>query len=174
MSKNNGHYYFLGTSKIILFFIFIIGKTYYPRKNVDTTSSFKKNEIQVFVKKTNILKPKEKPPPPPKIDYPFDVNVKQLTDIPTRSLDTTYRQIGVLKKIYGEEGKILPLMARPLYHKINKWQYYTTNETGTIQLPISKGGKTCSSKKGCFEIKNGENVYVEGFDDVFRVNLIDD
>ena len=172
MSKNNYPHYFLGTSLIFLFFIFIIGKTYYPRKKGDPNKPFTKNEIKVFVKKTSILKPKEKPPPP-KIDYPFDINIKQLTDIPTRSLDTTYRQIGVLKKIYGE-NEILPLMARPLYHKINKWQYYTTNATGTIQLPISKGGKTCSSKKGCFEIKNGQNVYVEGYDDVFRVNLIDD
>ena len=173
MSKNNDHYYFLGISITVLFFIYIIGKTYYPRKTTNAKNSFKKNEIQVFVKKTNIIAPKEIARPAPKIDYPFDVNMKQMIDIPTRSLDTTYRQVGVLKKIYGGD-KILPLMGRPLYHKINQWQYYTTNETGTVQLPISKDGKTCSSKNGCFEIKNGQNVYVEGFDDVFKVNLIDD
>ena len=77
--------------------------------------------MEIIFKKTNIIIPK-KDSPKEKIEYPFDPTSKDLINIPTRSLDTSYRQIGVLRKIYGNQ-EILPLMARPLYHKINKWQY---------------------------------------------------
>ena len=177
MSKNNYRNYFLVSSMATaLLIVYIMGKHYYPRKRKPAPAKIIAREKEkVIILKENVLDPKKEKPDKVKdvVEYPFN-NVRTThINIPARDFDTPYRQLGILKKIYGKHT-ILPLMGRPLYNKINKWQYYTTSENGEIQLPISKFGRSCSSKRGCYEIKTGQNVYVEGFHDVFRVQLIDD
>ena len=67
---------------------------------------------------------------------------------------------------------ILPLFGRPLYSNRDKWQYYTMNDKShAIKLPISQNGKSCTSETGCNSLYNGDNVYVEGYNDVFNVTV---
>ena len=71
----------------------------------------------------------------------------------------------------GEET-ILPLMARPLYSNRQKWQYYTiSDKNNMVKLPISKSGRSCTNDYGCDELFNGDNVYVEGYNDTFKVTV---
>ena len=92
---------------------------------------------------------------------------------PTQSIDTNYRQIGILTRVNGGET-ILPLMGRPLFSNRDKWNFYTMNDKNNmIKLPISFKNKSCTSDQGCDNLYNGDTVYVEGFNDIFRVTIYD-
>ena len=62
-------------------------------------------------------------------------------------------------------------MGRRSHSGRDKWQFYTTSNTGHLssKLPISINGKSCTSEYGCDDIYNGDNVYVEGYNDIFNV-----
>ena len=92
-------------------------------------------------------------------------------NIPTQSIDTNYKQVGILTR--GGNGEtILPLMGRPLYSNRDKWQYYTMNDKqNAVKLPISFQGKSCTGEYGCNSLSNGDNVYVEGYQDVFKATI---
>ncbi len=95
-------------------------------------------------------------------------------NISTRAKDTTYRQVGILTRINGSET-ILPLMGRPLFTSRDKWQFYTmSDQNNSIKLPISNGGKSCTGEYGCDNLSNGDTVYIEGYNDAFKVTLYDD
>tara|TARA_B100000424_G_scaffold257179_1_gene237835 strand:- start:24 stop:674 length:651 start_codon:yes stop_codon:yes gene_type:complete len=92
---------------------------------------------------------------------------------PTQSLDTNYRQIGILTRIQGGET-ILPLMGRPLFSNRDKWNFYTMNDKNNmIKLPITFKNKSCTSDTGCDNVYNGDTLYVEGYNDLFRVTVYD-
>ena len=92
---------------------------------------------------------------------------------PTQSIDTNYRQIGILTRVNGGEI-ILPLMGRPLFRNRDKWNFYTMNDKNAmIKLPISFKNKSCTSQQGCDNVYNGDTVHVEGFNDIFRVTVYD-
>ena len=56
-------------------------------------------------------------------------------NVPTQSVDTDYRQVGILTRLNGEET-ILPIMGRPLFSNRSKWQYYTmSDKSNAIKLP---------------------------------------
>jgi len=94
-------------------------------------------------------------------------------NISTRAVDTSYRQVGILTRNSGNET-ILPLMGRPLYVNRDKWQYYTMSDKNNIvKLPISYNGKSCTNEYGCDSLSNGDNVYVEGYNDSFKVTMYD-
>ena len=94
-------------------------------------------------------------------------------NVPTQSFDTTYRQIGILTRVNGEET-ILPLLGRPLFSNRDKWNFYTMNDKNNmIKLPISFKNKSCTSDQGCDNLYNGDTVYVEGYKDIFRVTTYD-
>lgn len=89
----------------------------------------------------------------------------------TRGYDDTYRQVGILTRINGPET-ILPLMGRPLHANRGKWQFYTMNDkNNSIKLPLSKNGRSCTSEYGCDDFFNGDSVYVEGYNDAFKVTI---
>ena len=92
-----------------------------------------------------------------------------------RALDTNYRQVGLLTPVGGgRDDKILPLMGRPLLTNRSMWQYYSmSNQNNSVKLPIRKGGRSCTNENGCNELMNGENVFVEGYNQAFRVTLYD-
>jgi Family of unknown function (DUF5755) len=92
-----------------------------------------------------------------------------------RALDTNYRQVGLLTPVGGgSDDKILPLMGRPLLTNRSMWQYYSmSNQNNSVKLPIRKGGRSCTNENGCNELMNGENVFVEGYNQAFRVTLYD-
>ena len=95
-------------------------------------------------------------------------------NINTRGFDTNYRQVGILTRnvqVQGEEV-ILAVMGRPLYTNRSKWQYYTMNDkSNAIKLPMSHNGRSCTSEYGCDELMSGDSVYVEGYNDAFKVTI---
>jgi len=90
-------------------------------------------------------------------------------NIPTQSVEANYRQVGILTRLNGSE-MILPLMGRPLFSNRDKWNFYTmSDKNNMIKLPISFQNKNCTSEYGCDNVSNGDTVYVEGYNDAFKV-----
>jgi len=94
-------------------------------------------------------------------------------NVPTRGYEEEYKQYGILTRLGGTE-MILPLMGRRANNARDKYQYYSmTNSAGNIntKLPISVNGRSCTSEYGCDEISSGDNVRVEGYNDMFRATI---
>ena len=99
--------------------------------------------------------------------------IKIPINVPTQSVNSAYRQIGILTRINGQET-MLPLMGRPLFSNRDKWNFYTMNDkNGMIKLPITFRNKSCTSSQGCDNLYNGDTVFVEGYSDTFRVTMYD-
>ena len=86
--------------------------------------------------------------------------------------DASYRQIGILTSTNNKQI-ILPLMGRPLISGRDMWQYYTMSETNNIKLPISRGKRSCTNEYGCDKLYDGDNVFVQGYNEVFNVTVYD-
>lgn len=80
-----------------------------------------------------------------------------------------YSQIGILTR----DGLILPLLGRQYMRGRDKWQYYTISNTGNLntKLPVSVKGKSCTSEYGCDQINNGDQIYVEGYNNTFNATI---
>jgi len=88
------------------------------------------------------------------------------------AVNTEYRQMGILTPVHGkgEKANILPLMGRPLFVSRDKWQYYSmSDQKNTMKLPIRKNGRSCTSEYGVDKLYNGDIVYVEGYNQGFKV-----
>jgi hypothetical protein len=84
---------------------------------------------------------------------------------------SSYTSIGILTRV-GGPTLILPLMGRPLHKNGDKWQYYTFSENNSfVKLPVNVNGKNCAGDYGCKEIYNGDTVYVQGYNDIFKVTV---
>jgi len=109
-------------------------------------------------------------------------------NVPTRSVDTTYRQVGILTRSgsggSGGSGSspsetstqetILPLIGRPLFTNRDKWQFYTlSDKNNAIKLPVIVNGKSGTNEYGCNNVSSGDMVYVEGYNNSFRVTAYD-
>lgn len=107
----------------------------------------------------------------------FPRNSSDIRGIPinirTQGFNTSYRQVGILTRNGGQET-ILPLMGRPLMANRDKWQFYTINDKfNGIKLPVVSKGKSCTNEYGCDDLMNGEDVYIEGYKDTFKVTIYD-
>ena len=94
------------------------------------------------------------------------------------AVDTSYRQVGILtphKSTNNDHSaRILPLMGRPLFVSRSKWQYYTmTDKQTSIKLPIVYKGRSGTNEYGCDELLGGEIVYVEGYNEAFKITKYD-
>ena len=91
------------------------------------------------------------------------------------AVDTNYRQLGILAPSNGSsKDSIIPLMGRPLFTNRDKWQYYTSsNQHNNVKLPVSRSGKSCTNEYGCDRLGNGDTVYIEGANEVYRVTMYD-
>lgn len=91
------------------------------------------------------------------------------------AVDTTYRQLGILTPLNGgNKDNILPLMGRPLFTRRSLWQYYTiSNQHNNVKLPLSVKGKSGLNEYGVDEIYSGDTVYIEGYNDAFKVTMYD-
>jgi hypothetical protein len=95
-------------------------------------------------------------------------------NINTRGFDSQYKQVGILtRNIQRQDNEvILPVTGRPLHSNRSKWQYYTMNDkSNAIKLPMSYNGRSCTSEYGCNELTSGDTVYVEGYNDAFKVTI---
>ena len=92
---------------------------------------------------------------------------------PMNHINREYKQIGILTRMYGGE-MILPLMGKPIHVARDKWNFYTMKDSnGMVKLPISYKGKSCTNEYGCDNLYNGDSVYVEGYNDTFKVTIYD-
>jgi hypothetical protein len=95
-------------------------------------------------------------------------------NVPTRSVDTTYRQVGILTRNGNGQETILPLIGRPLFTNRDKWQFYTlSDKNNAIKLPVTINGKSGTNEYGCNNVSTGDIIYVEGYNDAFRVSAYD-
>jgi len=106
---------------------------------------------------------------------PRAVPINVSTNIGAVAPDTNYRQVGILTPINGsKKNSILPLMGRPVFVNRNKWQYYTiSDQHNNVKIPISRKGKSCTNEYGCDYIYNGDTVYAEGYNEVFKATVYD-
>lgn len=88
--------------------------------------------------------------------------------------DVKYRQVGILTRLNGNDETILPLMGRPLFARRDKWNFYTLNDKNNmIKLPVTVKGRSGTDENGCDNVYNGDTVYVEGYNGVFKVTAYD-
>ena len=83
-----------------------------------------------------------------------------------------YRQIGALARKEAIDV-INPLYGRQLINGRDSWQYYTITEHN-VRLPLIVNGKSSTGEYGCSEIHDGDNVQVQGYNDMFNVTLYND
>jgi hypothetical protein len=102
---------------------------------------------------------------------PIPINIS--TNIGATPTDTQYRQMGIITPLNGtSKDNILPLMGRPLFTNRDKWQYYTiSNQHNNVKLPISFKGRSALNDYGVDQIFSGDTIYVEGYDDAFKVTI---
>ena len=106
-------------------------------------------------------------PPPSQYRVPINISTN------SGAVDTSYRQVGILTPLNGV-NKILPLMGRPLFVNRDKWQYYTlSDQNNSIKLPVVKNGRSCTNEYGCDKLYNGDTIYVEGYNQAFKVTSYD-
>ena len=91
-------------------------------------------------------------------------------NIKTQSNNHDYSQIGVLNRINGKET-ILPLMGKILISNRSKWQYYTISDKNHVKLPIIYKNKSSMNEYGVDELFNGDTVYVQGYNDTFKITI---
>lgn len=102
---------------------------------------------------------------------PVPINIS--TNISATPSTTSYRQMGIMTPLNGtSKDNILPLMGRPLFTSRDKWQYYTiSNQHNNVKLPISFKGRSALNDYGVDQIYSGDTVYVEGYNDAFKVTI---
>ena len=89
------------------------------------------------------------------------------------AVDTQYRQLGIMTAT-NSNGKVIPLMGRPLFTNRDKWQYYTmSDQNNSMKLPVSRSGKSCTNEYGCDKLYNGDTVYIEGINEPYRITMYD-
>ena len=89
------------------------------------------------------------------------------------TIDTNFRQVGILTRIKGNET-ILPLMGRPIFNNRDKWNFYTmSDKNNMIKLPVNSKGKSCMAEYGCDNLYTGDIVHVDGYNDAFKVTSYD-
>tara|TARA_Y100000992_G_C21269181_1_gene495691 strand:+ start:322 stop:933 length:612 start_codon:yes stop_codon:yes gene_type:complete len=94
-------------------------------------------------------------------------------NVPTQGVETNYRQVGILTRMNGPET-ILPLMGKPLITNRDRWNFYCmSDKNNAIKLPVSNAGRSCTGEHGCDNLYNGDSVYVEGYNDAFKVTMYD-
>lgn len=105
--------------------------------------------------------------------YLVPINVS--TNIGAVPVDTAYRQMGIMTPLNGSsKDNILPLMGRPLFTNRDKWQYYTiSNQHNNVKLPVSFKGRSGLNDNGVDQIYNGDTIYVEGYNEAFKVTIYD-
>jgi hypothetical protein len=124
------------------------------------------------VKNDVLLNPYE---PPMRDDRLFpsltSSSLKMPINISTQSVDTNYRQVGILTRIDDTKEMILPLMGRPLITHRDKWNFYTIADNNMIKIPIYNKGKDCSSSLGCNDLYTGDIIKIEGYNSAFKVTI---
>jgi hypothetical protein len=93
------------------------------------------------------------------------------------TVNTSYQQIGLLTKADSGSGSssdpvIMPLMGKPLFTSRDKWLFYTiSDKNNSMKLPIIIKGRNALSEIGVDNVYTGDTVYVQGYNNDFKVTL---
>jgi len=138
----------------------------YPYNNLPQNVGFPQS---IGMPKDVLLDPRVPPYRDERYFMPKAVPINVSTNV--GAIDTTYRQMGILTPLNSSsKDNILPLMGRPLFTSRQKFQYYTiSNQHNNVKLPVSVKGKSALTEYGVDELYNGDTVYVEGYNDAFKV-----
>ena len=81
-----------------------------------------------------------------------------------------YKQIGILVKNNTDKYPvILPLLCRRLNRY--KYQYYTYNNSGNLNIRKKESGKIYNDEYGTNELYDKDIVYVDGFQQYFTITV---
>lgn len=144
--------------------------------NTNTYSNSKRNNPefrQINISSSNPLSSMDNPYAPPYRNDGYMVPINIPTNV--SAVDISYRQMGILTPIsQSSKDNILPLMGRPLFTSRQKFQYYTvSNQHNNVKLPISVKGRSGLDEYGVDELFDGDTIYIEGYEDVFKVTKYD-
>lgn len=141
---------------LIILIILIIGLYYYIQYVLNNNKN--QNTKIIETQTSNIFIPQ-----PSQMQIPVTVR--------TQRMELNYRQVGILTRISGE-NTILPLYGRMVNTSRTKWQYYTMNDSNnSVRLPINVNGKSGGDEYGVDELYNGDTVYVEGYNEIFKATI---
>jgi hypothetical protein len=97
------------------------------------------------------------------------------------TVNSTYQQIGLLTKAdsgsnsnsgSSSDPVIMPLMGKPLFTSRDKWLFYTiSDKNNSMKLPIIIKGRNALSEIGVDNVYTGDTVYVQGYNNDFKVTL---
>jgi Family of unknown function (DUF5755) len=180
---------------IVVIVAFILYFSYFVlAKQNNSYSSHEKNDIYNNISKTRLISQFLPPPIPgdvlrnPYIPPLSDERylIPQINLIPPHSIpinistnvgavDTSYRQVGILNPTNKpNKDNVLPLMGRPVFTNRDKWQYYTIgNQYNSVKLPIIVKSKSGLNEYGVDRLYNGDTVYIEGLNDIYRTTIYD-
>jgi hypothetical protein len=134
--------------------------------------------LQSVVQTTNVNKRNDLNLPPLKSDNSYYYRMMGGDDsvvpvnIRMRGHIGEYSQIGILTKDdVGNSPLILPLMGRRVDR--NKMQYYAISNTGSMntKLQVKNKGRSCTDERGCDELFNGDDIFVEGYKTSFHATI---
>ena len=99
----------------------------------------------------------------------MDLGMSMMVPRETRPAMSPFSQVGILTRTTGDQ--ILPLMGRRLGR--DKFNYYSMSTNGAIntKLPLRVKGRSGTNEYGCDELFCGDDVYVTGYNDKFRVTM---
>ena len=175
----------------IIFFIMYNNKDRHNNRHHNMNQNYNQNSEKIIIRENNLFPLPNfafpsfrqndvllNPYDPPLRDDSYYQNVSPRMAMPINIMtqggyNTNYRQVGVLTRINGKET-ILPLMGRPLIANRDKWNFYTmTDKNNMIKLPITVNGKSGTSEYGCDNVYNDDTVFVQGYNDGFKVTTYD-
>lgn len=98
-------------------------------------------------------------------------------DIPTRETNGGYYQVGHLKRIRDNSGKInkanfdeLPIYQRRNPNNFRQWFYYTTTDSrNPFKIPLKFSGINCQGKDGCSELHHDDIIDIPEVNASYRV-----
>ena len=174
--------YIIILASILLIIVYYHSNSFRKNKTMYSMSFSNSNENDSIFPRANygysnvkndiLLNPYEGPTKDTRLFPNLNINsLKMPINIETQSVDTNYRQIGILTRMDNTKEMILPLMGRPLITHRDKWNFYTIGENNMIKIPIVHKGVNCTSSLGCNDLYSGDIIKIEGYNSDFKVTL---
>ena len=84
-------------------------------------------------------------------------------------MNDSFRQVGVIMKVFGENNQMLPLFGREKYPNSDKWLYYTQVGKYGVSLPV----KSAQHRGYDFQLQDNDEVVIKGISGKYRVTTYD-
>lgn len=102
---------------------------------------------------------------------PVNVSSANIAPVNIYQPDMTdsFRQVGVIMKVFGENNQMLPLFGREKWPNSNKWLYYTKIGKFGVSLPV----KSAQHSGYEFQLQDNDEVIIKGVNGKYRVTTYD-